>query len=146
MTTIEPDSDGQAGVAGHTLPRRTLIAVGAWSVPVIALAAASPAMAASTPAEVTMETPSVFDLPPEDIPGTIPVVFSLAGVDEGAQATASLSGEGVVEWEDGGSAAIVAVEGGEAVFVVNVLAYGTFTLTLAVGSFSQPFVIQVVAA
>lgn len=141
---MKSEFEPQPEPAAPLLPRRSVLVAGAWSVPVIALATATPAMAASTPSQISLLN-SVFDDVEEG--DTFPLVFEVTDADEGTGATATLLGAtGVAEWSTGGTVALAAVDGGQVIFVATALGSGEFQVTVAIGGFSRTFPVEVTVA
>ncbi|MFT3877044.1 MAG: hypothetical protein QM708_11575 [Propioniciclava sp.] len=134
---------GARGAMGKATSRRTVLKAGAWSAPVIALAVASPAAAASTAASIELVSGPFEGV---DVGDPIPLVFSVTGVADGVTATGTiLTGDTVVEWQDGGTIAFAAVADGMLFFPATVLSHGTFQVEIAVGGAKELFTITVSA-
>lgn len=127
----------RAGDATKAMPsRRAVLKAGAWSVPVITLATAAPAAAASTAASITLESGPYDDVEVGDV---IPLVFGVTGVTDGTAGTATIADGEVAEWADGQSAAVASVDDGSLIFSAKVLQIDTFNVLVSVGGAAQTF-------
>ena len=153
MTLTQPSNPARtdvhrAGEGAAPLSRRRLIAAAAWSVPVVALAAAVPAATASTQdvytatianGDVSQDGHSVtFGVDAGDQSIALALALTKNGAPYTGDVTATLSGaSGVAAWSGSGSdITIASAAGGSADLPVDILGYGTFWVIVSVGGTS----------
>ena len=142
---MNPNSDpDQRGIS-----RRAVTTAMAWSVPVVALAAAAPLAAAST----TAPSITAMDVLPAAVGDSVPLVFTVTenGVDVATGTlTVTLDDTSIVEFDpdadgySGPTIASVEIADGVALPLVIVKAAGTVTGSATFGSTSSSFSTQVV--
>lgn len=134
----------------RVLPRRTVTTALSWSVPVIGMIAAAPLAAASTPVAVSFTMPE--DITDAAIGDSLPLVFFVDA--DGAPVTSGyvtvvLADTVAAEFDPnqdgyaGPTVANVAIEGGVALAIILVKAFGTVDGTITYGTSTSSFSVGV---
>lgn len=153
-TTRLDDTSSRPG----EISRRRALSIAAWSVPVIAVAVATPQAAASVALTMTLSSGDVspdggstrFEgvIRGDQVPLIVTVTTSTGSPPTGSPSATLTGAPGIAEWSPGtgsGDTAIGDLVGEEAIFGLDILGYGTFSVTISLGGQTWVFSVTIAA-